>query len=54
MDTQTVDGIAVVAAPDLRRIVKHTAVEPAAAPAAALNKDLGKVLTQTLQHIIYT
>ena len=52
LDAQPINGVSVVAAPDLRRVVEHTAVKPASSPAAPLNQDIGIIPVQPLQQII--
>ena len=52
LDGQTVDGVCVVAAPDLRRVVQHSRVEPAAAAAAPLNEKVGIVLAKSINNLL--
>ena len=52
LDLQSVDGVRVVAAPDLRRIVEHSRVEASAAAAASLDQDIRIALHDPLQEII--
>ncbi len=52
LDAQPVDGVGVVAAPDLGGVVEHPRVEPAAAAAAPLDEDMRIIPVQLLQHLI--
>ena len=52
MDPQAVHCVRVVAAPDLRRVVKHAGVKTAAASAAAFDQKIGVTRAEPLQEII--
>ena len=53
LDEHTLDGIGVVAAPDLRGVVQHTGVKPAAAAGASLEQHMGEGGGDPLQQIIH-
>ena len=52
LDGQPLDGVGVVAAPDLREIAQHAGVKPAAAAGAPLKQHLGETLRQRLQQAV--
>ena len=52
LDLQTVNGVCIVAAPDLRRIVQHACVKTSAASAASLDENIRIPVHQPLQEII--
>ena len=52
LDLEPVDGVGVVAAPDLGAVVEHTRVEPAAAAGAPLEQHLGEVRRQAAQQVV--
>ena len=52
LNPESFNGIRIVTAPDLRRIVKHSGVKSSAAPAAAFNQHIRISSGQTLQKII--
>ena len=54
LDPQAVHCVRVVAAPDLRRVVKHAGVKTSAASAAAFDQKIGVTRAEPLQEIIET
>ena len=52
LDGEPLDGVGVVAQPDLRRVVQHAGVESPAAAAAPLEQDLREGPGQPLQQIV--
>ena len=54
LDPQPIHRIRVIAAPDLRRIVQHARVKPAASAAAALYQHIRISAPQFFQEIIYS
>ena len=52
LDTDAVNGIRVVAAPYLGRIVEHTCVKPSATAAASFNQHIRIPLCKTFQEIV--
>src|SRR5699024_10985813 len=53
LDLQTVDGICIVAAPDLRCIIKHSGIKPSASSAASFNQSIRITFGKAFQEIIY-
>ena len=51
-DLQTVYWVRIVAAPDLRRIIEHPGIKPAASSAASLDQDIRVALYDALQKVI--
>ena len=54
LDFQPLNGIGIVAAPDLGEIVEHSRIKPSAAAAAALKEHLGEFGCQPFQQSIQT
>ena len=52
LDLQTVYWVRIVAAPDLRRIIEHPGIKPAASSAASLDQDIRVALHDALQKVI--
>ena len=53
LDVQAVHRVGVVAAPDLRGIIEHTAIEPPSTAAAPLNENFGEIPPQALRELIH-
>ena len=54
LDLQTLDRIGIIAAPDLRSIMKHSCVKSSAASAAALDQHIRISLSESVQKFIQT
>ena len=52
LDAQAVDGVGIVAAPDLRGIVEHPRVKPPAAAAASLDEQVRIIPAEPLQQVV--
>ncbi len=52
MDRKPVHRVGVVAAPDLRRVIQHSGIEPSAASAAAFEQDIRILLYQPLHKVV--
>ena len=52
MNTKSLDGIGVVAAPDLRRIIQHTGIETSASSAAALQQKVRMAGQHIFHHLV--
>ena len=53
LDAQAVDGVGVVAAPDLGGVIEHTGIKPAAPSGAALNEHVGVVPAHPVQQLVH-
>ena len=54
LDSCAVDRIGIVAAPDLRRIIKHSCIKSATSAAASFQQQIRVTVRQTFEEIINT
>ena len=54
LDAQAVNRVCVVAAPDLRCVIQHARIKPAAATAASLDQHIWIAMHQSLEELVYT